>query len=208
MADGDRKTTLIGGERCPGMSYSDLLDLDTRKVPKFLKDESIEHLGSEPLAADRYTSHEFMRLENEKMWRKVWQFAAREEEMPDPGDNVVYENAGRSYLLVRQEDGSVRAFHNVCLHRGRKLALKSGYQTELKCPFHGFTWNNDGSLKEIPCRWDFSHLNDENMQLPELRVDRWQGFILVSEDPDIKPFKKWAGPATKHYERWKLDECF
>ena len=207
MADGS-KVTIIGGERCPGTSYTDLLDADTRQVPDFLREESIEDMGSEPISTDRYTSVEFMELENEKMWRKVWQFAAREEELPDPGDTVLYENAGRSYVIIRQEDGDVRAFHNVCLHRGRKLRTKSGYSPELKCPFHGFTWHNDGSLKEIPCKWDFPHLDSENMKLPELRVDRWQGFIMVSENQEIAPFKEWVGPSIDHYERWRLDECY
>lgn len=207
MADGS-KVTIIGDARCPGTTYTDLLDADTRDVPEFLREESFEYLGSEPISTDRYTSMEYMQLENEKMWRKVWQFAAREEDLPDPGDNVVYENAGRSYVLVRQEDGDVRAFHNVCLHRGRKLRTKSGYAPDLKCPFHGFTWNNDGSLKEVPCKWDFEHLNEQDMKLPELRVDRWQGFIMVSEDPDIEPFRDWVGPSIEHYERWRLDECY
>ncbi|MEO0981301.1 MAG: aromatic ring-hydroxylating dioxygenase subunit alpha [Pseudomonadota bacterium] len=208
MADGEGKTTLIRKDRCPGTSYTDLLDADTREVPDFLREESIEDLGSEPLSTDRYTSAEFMRLEDTKMWPNVWQFAAREEEMPEPGDNVVYENAGRSYVLVRQKDGSVRGFHNVCLHRGRKLRLKSGYAAELKCPFHGFTWNNDGSLKEIPCRWDFDHLTDDKMALPEIRVDRWQGFLMVTENEEIPSFQEWVGPSIKHYERWRLDECY
>ena len=55
------------------------------------------------------------------MWPYVWQFAARDEDLPEPGDYVVFENAGRSFLISRQADGSVKAFHNVCLHRGRKL---------------------------------------------------------------------------------------
>lgn len=208
MADDSGKTTLIDGNRCPGTSYTDLLNADTRKVPDFLREESTHDLGSEPLSIDRYISREFMELENKKMWPNVWQFAAREEEMLDAGDTVVYENANRSYVLVRQEDGSIRAFHNVCLHRGRKLRTRSGFSPELKCPFHGFSWNNDGSLKDIPCRWDFEHLEDKDMSLPELRVDRWQGFIMVTENKEIPQFEEWAGPAIKHYERWRLDECY
>ena len=194
--------------RCPGISYSDLLDLDTRDVPDFLKEESPADFGPMTISTDRYTSAEFEKLENEKMWPNVWQFAAREEELQEPGENVVYENAGRSYVIIRQKDGSVRAFHNVCLHRGRKLRTKSGYSPELKCPFHGFTWNNDGSLKGTPCDWDFAHLEDKDMSLSELRVDRWQGFIMVSENQDIEPFREWKGEASAHYERWKLDECY
>ncbi|MEO1041779.1 MAG: aromatic ring-hydroxylating dioxygenase subunit alpha [Pseudomonadota bacterium] len=208
MADDQRNQEAFSDARCPGTSYTDLLDQDSRQVPEFLREESYEFLGTDPISTDRYTSPEFMRLENEKMWRNVWQFAAREEEMPDPGDTVLYENAGRSYILVRQKDRGVRAFHNFCLHRGRKLRSSSGYSPELKCPFHGFTWNNDGTLKEVPCKWDFGHLKEKEMSLPELRVDRWQGFIMVSEKQDIEPFEEWAGPAVRHYDRWRLDECY
>ena len=86
----------------------DLAAADTNPVPQFLREEGYQYLGSEPIAASRYVSADFFKLECEKMWPNVWQFAAREEELPDPGDFVVYENAGRSYLLIRQADGSVR----------------------------------------------------------------------------------------------------
>lgn len=203
-----KKTTLIEGARCPGMSYDDLIEADTREVPEFLKEESFKDLGPTSLSTDRYTSQAFMDLETERLWPNVWQFAAREEELPDPGDTVLFENAGKSYLIIRQPDGEVKAFHNVCLHRGRKLRTESGYSRDLKCPFHGFTWNNDGSLKEIPCAWDFDHLGKKDMSLPELRVDRWQGFIMISERQDIAPFREWVGDGIKHYERWSLDECY
>jgi phenylpropionate dioxygenase-like ring-hydroxylating dioxygenase large terminal subunit len=141
------------------------------------------------------------------MWPNVWQFAAREEEIPSPGDVVVYENAGRSYLLTRQEDGSVRAFHNVCLHRGRKLRLDGGWAKDFKCPFHGFTWNTDGSLKEIPCRWDFGHLTDEAMALPEAQVGRWGGYIFIKEAEGGQSLMEYLAPLPEHFERWKHEEC-
>ncbi len=141
------------------------------------------------------------------MWPNVWQFAAREEELPDPGDVVVYENAGRSYLVTRQPDGSVRAFHNVCLHRGRKLRLESGYSRDFKCPFHGFTWNTDGSLKEIPCRWDFGHLSDSSMTLPEAQVGRWAGYIFVKENEGGPTLEEYLAPLPEQFKRWRHEEC-
>ena len=81
-----------------------MLKLDTREVPQFLMDESQVDLGTEPLSTERYTSAEFAALENEKMWPNVWQFAAREEDFPNPGDTIVFDNAGKSYLIVRQDD--------------------------------------------------------------------------------------------------------
>ena len=192
---------------CPGLSYSDLLDLDTRPVPQILRDESQVDLGTEPLSTERYTSAEYAQREAEKMWPNVWQFAAREEDFPNPGDTIVFENAGKSFLIVRQDDGGVKAFYNVCLHRGRKLRTSSGHASELKCPFHGFSWKRDGGLSDIPCAWDFEHVDKNNMALPELRVERWQGFIMISEKQDIAPFREWLGSAASHWDRWNLDEC-
>jgi phenylpropionate dioxygenase-like ring-hydroxylating dioxygenase large terminal subunit len=196
-----------GTSRCPGPGWAELCDADSKPVPTFLRQDSYEYMGSQPLAASRYTSPEFFRAEVEKMWPNVWQFAAREDEMPDPGDVVVYENAGRSYLVTRQDDGSVRAFHNVCLHRGRKLRLESGFSKDFKCPFHGFTWNTNGTLKEIPCRWDFSHLSDEKMQLPEARVGRWGGYIFICENDTGISLEDYLAPLPEHFKRWKHEEC-
>jgi phenylpropionate dioxygenase-like ring-hydroxylating dioxygenase large terminal subunit len=205
MADIDSR---IEEARCPGISYTDMLHADTRPAPDYLLMESNQALGDNPLDPARYTSAEFARAEEEKMWPNIWHFAAREEDMPEPGDTMIYDINDRSYLLIRQKDGSVRAFHNVCLHRGRKLRTENGRSISLRCPFHGFTWNNDGSLKEIPCQWDFPHLADRDMSLPELKVESWQGFLLVSENPDLPPFREWIGPGVEHYDNWRLDECY
>lgn len=195
-------------DRCPGMSYTDMLEADTRPAPNYLLEESTQEFGDAPISTERYTSEEWAKLEREKMWPNVWQFAAREEDLPDAGDTVVYEINERSYLLVRQRDGEIRAFHNVCLHRGRKLRTKSGPAIDLRCPFHGFAWKNDGSIKEIPCAWDFTHLQNKDMSLPQLKVDRWQGFVLVTENQSLPPFTEWIGPGVEHYENWRLDECY
>jgi hypothetical protein len=88
-----------GEARCPGVSWADLLEQDSRPVPESLRKESYAYLGCEPLAVARYTDPAFFRAELERMWPRVWQWAAREEDLPEPGDTVVYENAGRSYLV-------------------------------------------------------------------------------------------------------------
>jgi nitrite reductase/ring-hydroxylating ferredoxin subunit len=184
------------------------MESDSRPVPDCLKEDGYTYLGSAPIAARRYTSPDFFAQEVERMWPRVWQFAAREEEMPVSGDFVVYENVGRSYLLVRQEDGSVRAFHNVCLHRGRKLRTASGSAAKFKCPFHGFTWNLNGSLAEIPCRWDFSHLKDRDMALPEAIVGRWGGYIFVRESAEGPSLEEYLAPLPAHFTRWKHEQCY
>jgi phenylpropionate dioxygenase-like ring-hydroxylating dioxygenase large terminal subunit len=206
MAENDRPWSGDQPARCPGRTWDELADADSRTVPVFLRREAAHHLGSAPLSTDRYTSPEFFQQEIERMWPRVWQFAAREEEMPQPGDVVVYENAGRSFLLARQPDGSVRAFHNVCLHRGRKLRTTSGNVSELKCPYHAFTWNTDGTLKNIPCRWDFPHLEEEKMELPEAQVGLWGGFIFIKEDAGGPTLQEFLAPLPEHFERWQPEQ--
>lgn len=194
--------SILREDRCPGMSYTEMLEGDTRRVPDYLFEESTADLPNDPIPVEPYISADFARLERERMWPNVWLFAAREDEMPEPGDSVVFEINDKSFLLIRQRDGSVRAFYNACLHRGRKLRTKSGQSTQLRCNFHGLTWNNDGSLKEIPCAWDFKHLEGKDMSLPEARVNLWQGFVMITENHTLADFAEWLGPAASHYERY------
>ncbi|HZV11406.1 MAG TPA: aromatic ring-hydroxylating dioxygenase subunit alpha, partial [Novosphingobium sp.] len=175
--------------------------------PAFVAEDRYRYLGSEAIDAARYYDPAFFRAEQEKMWPNVWQFAAREEDLPEPGDYVTYENAGRSFLLVRQDDDSIRAFHNVCLHRGRKLKTDSGSADQFVCPFHGFAWNTDGSLRGIPCRWDFGHLSDEKLQLPEASVARWGGYVFLRENPEGPSIEEFLAPLPEFFKRWKHEDC-
>ncbi len=207
LADTDPDLAL-GKPRCDSPGIADFLAREAMDVPAFLGTESYEYLGSAPLAAARYTDPAFFAREVSEMWPKVWQFAARDEDFPEPGDVVVYENVGRSFLLIRQEDGSVRAFHNVCLHRGRKLRTESGAVSELQCPFHGFTWNMDGRLKRIPCQWDFGHLTKVDMSLPEARVGHWAGYVFLNVDGKALPLLDYLAPLPEHFARWHMEDCF
>jgi phenylpropionate dioxygenase-like ring-hydroxylating dioxygenase large terminal subunit len=201
-------TEIARGGRCPGISYTDMLKGDTRRVPDYLFEESGIDMPNDALSVEPYISAEFARLERERMWPNVWLFAAREDEMPDPGDTVVFDINEKSFLLVRQKDGGIRAFYNVCLHRGRKLRTTAGNATQLRCPFHGFAWRNDGTLKEIPCAWDFQHLEGKDMSLPEVRVNLWQGFVMITENETIPDFVEWLGPAATHYDRYDFENRY
>jgi len=190
--------------RCPGQTWADILDEDAKRhdVPAFLYEESIRDLGSESLSTDAYVSPEYFKLECEKMWPHVWQFAAREEDIPNPGEFIVYENVGKSFLISRQDDGSVKAFYNVCLHRGRKLRTEPGTTKTFVCPFHGFTWNKNGGFMKTPCDWDFPHVLSKDMSLPEARVTLWEGYILINEDENAEDFESWAAPLPEHFKHW------
>ena len=99
----------VVGNRCPGPGVTELLASETVAVPPGIAADSWRDLGTTAIAADRYTSPAFFAAEKAHMWPKVWQMAARDDEMPEVGDLVVYDNVGRSYVLVRQVDGSVKS---------------------------------------------------------------------------------------------------
>src|SRR4029079_1553870 len=104
----------------------------------------------------RYTSRAFHDLEKERLWPKVWQMVCREEEIATSGDTYVYDIYNTSLWVVPGSDMTIRAFYNACLHRGRQLRHESGpADKELRCAYHGFCWNLDGSLKSVTCDWDF-----------------------------------------------------
>ncbi len=196
------------GPRSAGISYQELLDTDTRPVPEVLRLQSARELPVVRVPIERYVSQEFHDLEVEKVWKKVWQFACREDEIPEPGDHTLYEIADLSVLIVRGEDRRIRAFPNTCLHRGRALKDRPGRSADLKCPFHAWTWNLDGSLKEVPCRWDFPHVEREQYRLPELALGTWGGFVFVNFDPECEPLEAYLGDLPSHFERWPLEDRY
>jgi phenylpropionate dioxygenase-like ring-hydroxylating dioxygenase large terminal subunit len=191
--------------RSPGMTYQDLLDLDTHEVPDVLRLQSPKFMGLNEFSVKRYTTQAYHQLEVAHLWKKVWQFACREEEIPEAGDHYRYDIVGMSFLVVRTETGEIKAYPNACLHRGRMLKEFDGNATELRCPFHGFCWKLDGSFKEIPADWDFPQVNQGEFDLPELPVATWAGFVFINPDQDCAPFDEFIKDLAPQFERWELD---
>lgn len=190
-------------------SYQELLDTDTHEVPVVLRLGHNEVSGDEDIPVVRYIDRAWHDREVERLWRRVWQFACREEHLPVAGDHVVYEIARDSYLLVRQPDGSIRGFVNACLHRGRRLRDYDGHSsTEIRCPFHGFAWNLAGQLADVPGRADFPHVRDEDFCLPRVQVSSWAGFVFVNPDPDAEPLEAFLGELPEHFAAWDLGAAY
>jgi phenylpropionate dioxygenase-like ring-hydroxylating dioxygenase large terminal subunit len=197
-----------GPARCPGASYQQLLARDSVEPPAVLASESPRDLGVAPIAAARYTSQSFFEQECERLWPRVWQVACREEDIPAVGDFHVYDIVGRSLLIVRVAANEIRAYHNSCLHRGRRLATEDGNATALRCGFHGWTWNLDGTIRSVPCRWDFPSLADADLRLPEARVGTWGGFVFVNMDRNAVPLADYLEVLPEHFARWRLEDCY
>jgi nitrite reductase/ring-hydroxylating ferredoxin subunit len=196
----------VAPARSPGPSVQAYLDSDSRPVPDVLRYEVNDPLGSQDVSVDRYVSRAWHDQEVEKVWRKAWQFACRLDQIPEVGDHVLYEIAGDSLIVMRAGPDEIRAHFNACLHRGRKLRGQGGSVSELRCPFHSFAWNLDGSLKDIPCQWDFGHIKPETFGLPQARVGTWNGFVFVNLDPDCEPFEDYVATLAAECARWPMED--
>ena len=197
-----------GEARSPGITYQQLLDTDTHPVPHVLRLESPKYLGSADISKERYTSREWHEREVEHLWKRVWQFACREEDIPRPGDHHIYEIANLSFIVMRTNDGSIKAFPNACLHRGRRLKDNDGHCSEIRCPFHGFAWTIGGDLADVPARWDFPHVNDEEFHLPEARVGTWAGFVFINPDTNCAPLEQFIGGLADDFAIWDLGSAY
>ncbi len=197
----------IPAQTSPHSTYQDYLDADRNEAPRAFREVGNDDMGTAPLDPKRYTSREFYERER-AMWDKVWQMACREEHIPNVGDYHVYEIAKRSYLIVRVEENLIKAYPNVCLHRGRKLRDESGHAEQFRCPFHGFTWALDGSSAHIPCEWDFPDLKQESFSLPEIHCETWAGWVFINPDPDAMPIDQYLDPIKRHYEPYLWDQSY
>ena len=193
--------TLTGTDRSAGTSYDELFDDDTHPVSDVLRRVG-EHLpGNTRVPARVYYAHDVHDLEVERLWSRAWQLACLAEEIPEVGDYHVYDIAHLSFLIVRTAPDQIKAYRNACLHRGRKLREHHGRGTSsLRCPFHGWCWELNGSLREIPCQWDFPDVDMADYGLPEALVDTWHGFVFINPDRDAAPLADYLGDLADHFE--------
>jgi phenylpropionate dioxygenase-like ring-hydroxylating dioxygenase large terminal subunit len=200
-----------GDARCPGPTTKDIILQDGDGAPVALTTESYAFLGDTDIEFERYTSPTLYQQEIDNMWSRTWQWACREEHIPNPGDFSVYDVGGYSAMVVRDDAGDIRAYVNSCPHRGMQFAdagsSGSGKQF-LRCPFHGMSWHLDGSLREIPCRWDFPHIDDDNFRLTELPCDTWCGFVFVNFDLQAGPLAEYLEVLPDHFENWPLQDRY
>ncbi len=153
------------------------------------------------VGVNRYFELAYHQREVERIWKRAWQWACREEEIPEIGDYMVYEVASLSFIVTRTGVNEFKAYWNSCLHRGRKLCDFAGKRaTEFRCMFHGWAWNIDGTLKDMNCGWDFPGTRDEVARLPEARTGVWGGFVFINPDPACEPLAEFLGELPDHFE--------
>jgi len=185
-----------------------LLAQDTRDVGVGLKARGNYMPQPKKIPLSRYYSREYAALEKEKLWKKSWQFACREEDIPQVGDRAPYSVGDMSFVVVRDTANSFKAFYNACLHRGTRLCDGVGSASSLRCPFHAWEWNLDGTLKNIPSRWDFAKVASADYRLPEVKVGTWGGFIFINPDPSAAPLDSVLGVLPEFFKSCPAEDRF
>jgi choline monooxygenase len=144
------------------------------------------------IPVSRYISSEFAALEAERLWPRVWQIACSLDHVALPGDFFEYRIGAYAVLIVRGDDGELRAFQNVCRHRGNVLCNGSGSGlSELRCGYHRWSWDLQGRLREVPSRRGFGVLRNEDFPLLAASVGTWGPLVFVNLDPAAEPLMEY-----------------
>lgn len=150
------------------------------------------------LRSGRYIDPRFTRLEYERLWNRVWQFAARLDEVPQVGDYTTYDIGEQSVMIVRVDTDTIKAYHNACPHRGTALSEGAGSfeNGAIRCPFHGWRWNLEGCIQFVMERHEFhgGKLQDSDVALREVSVEVFAGFIFINLDPNPASFEEFIAP--------------
>jgi Rieske 2Fe-2S family protein len=153
------------------------------------------------LPARAYTSSEVLELERRVIFEGMWINVCREEDLPNPGDFITRDIHKEKILLLRGKDGAVRAFFNVCRHRGSRLVHEAcgGGKLRVSCAYHGWTYEADGKLMSAPYMpKDFCKTDHGLVAVP---IGTWNGFVFINLDRHAEPLDQWLtdAPDLAHY---------
>ncbi len=140
------------------------------------------------LPASMYVDPEVLRAETEAIFLKSWIYVAHASELAEPGDYVTAEVADQRLYVIHTEAGEIKAFHNVCQHRGHSLLRGKGKARKLLvCPYHAWSYDHDGALIAAPNCAQVAGFDKAEFSIPEIRVDNFAGFVFINLDPDARP---------------------
>ncbi|HZR33412.1 MAG TPA: aromatic ring-hydroxylating dioxygenase subunit alpha [Terriglobales bacterium] len=154
-----------------------------------------------------YTDPEMFRDELERFFCRMWVCAGREDQIPKPGDYFLREVAGESIIITRDQSGAVRAFFNVCRHRGTRIVTipEGTFPARIQCGYHGWTYGLDGTLVSAP------HMEEggfcrEDYPLNKVQADLWDGHIFINLDADAKPLRSQLADLPQKFAPWGMQE--
>ena len=163
--------------------------------------------GARTMPRERYTSDAILQQERERIFARAWNCVGRASRLVKPGDFMVRNIAGESIIILRDRGGELRAFFNVCRHRGTQLCnVTSGHFSEtIQCPYHAWTYSTDGRLIGAPHMQDVDGFDKRDYPLHKAAIAEWEGFIFVNIDDDpATPFARAFAPMLTRLERFRL----
>lgn len=164
---------------------------------------------SDFVPAEHYLSPEILKLEKERVWPRVWQMACREEELPNVGSFITYDIMDDSIVVVRVAEQKIKAYHNVCQHRGRRLTEGCGEISRFHCRFHGWQYHLDGSIARVIDRHDWAdcaEFTDKDLSLSEVQVGTWAGWVFINMDPNAEPLSDYLAPASQYLNPFEIEK--
>jgi len=148
------------------------------------------------LPVSAYTSQEWFDLEQKLIFSKAWTFVGFPEDLAETGDHVTVQAGLNNILVIRGNDGTLRAFHNICRHRGARMLRPHGKSASaITCPYHDWTYGFEGNLRGVPNKaTEFPDLDPACLSLHKATVAQWRGMVFVHPSPNAPSIGDWFGP--------------
>jgi len=164
--------------------------------------------GARTMPREYYTSPDILAEEWERIFAREWSCVGRASRIPQRGDYMLRTVAGESLIIVRGADDALRAFFNICRHRGTRIcAATSGRFSEtIQCPYHAWTYAIDGRLIGAPHMQDVEGFRKQDYPLHAAALAEWEGFIFVNIADDPVPFAEWFAPMLHRLSRFNLSK--
>lgn len=160
-----------------------------------------------PIPSARYVDQAFNDLEFERLWKRSWVYAAHADELPNPGDFVLWTKLRSPIVIVRGKDDTIRAFYNTCRHRGAPLVKEdAGNRKRFVCGYHAWTYNLEGDLIGMRDQRDFPDLDKSCYGLIEVKCETFGNWIFVNCDPEAEPLKDAMGPVWDEMQQFQPDK--
>ena len=158
----------------------------------------------ETLPAWVYRNPEFYELERELIFKRSWLMVGHVSQVPNPGDYMTLDAVGERAFVIRDRDGVLRAFHNVCRHRASRVVLgdTGNCAGAIICPYHGWSYGFDGKLRAVPAEKTFSNLEKGRIGLLELDLEQWMGIVFVrfaGDGPSVESTMKEYNEEARQY---------
>ena len=159
------------------------------------------------LPAWTYRDPEFFKLEKERVFAPSWQVVCHESDLPNPGNWHTLDYLGESVIVLRGKDAKLRAFTNVCRHRGSRLVDgSSGCVRKLVCPYHAWTYDLDGSLAGVPDSASYPGLDKARHGLTPVSLEVWRGFVFVRLEDEGPSVAQMMAPCEAMTEPYRFEE--